>query len=230
MSLCPIRSRRVARSTPRSSVVANVCLNPRLVPERVPAGVVEPEGVIAKLVGDPDLLPGLGAQALGEVSREAARWSPSVVRKSTWSIPMTILCLPASPCTCRMCRSPAGVGRFRPSSRRVTTDRIGRQWTVSRVLCRRPESAARTIRLGPPLPTGSSTLTRTPPRSRAVRAGHPQRRPYSSLLREGFTPPPVSRLSRVGSYPTFSPLPPRRSGGRPCLFCGTFPGVAPGGR
>ena len=47
----------------------------------------------------------------------------------------------------------------------------------------------------------------------AHRAGHPRQRPYSSLLREGLAPPPVTRLSRVGSYPTISPLPvppPRR--------------------
>ena len=42
---------------------------------------------------------------------------------------------------------------------------------------------------------------------RALRTGHPQQRPYSSLLREGLAPPPVTRLSRVGSYPTISPLP-----------------------
>jgi hypothetical protein len=47
-------------------------------------------------------------------------------------------------------------------------------------------------------------------------SGHP----YSSLLREGLASPPVTRLSRVGSYPTISPLPVRvgacaltRSGG-----------------
>ncbi len=70
----------------------------------------------------------------------------------------------------------------------------------------------RTIPLGPPLPTGSSALTRTLARrlarGRLLRTGHPAR-PYSSLLQKGFTSPPVTRLSRVGSYPTFSPLPPR---------------------
>ena len=37
--------------------------------------------------------------------------------------------------------------------------------------------------------------------------GHPRQRAYSSLLREGLATPPVTRLSRVGSYPTISPLP-----------------------
>ena len=34
----------------------------------------------------------------------------------------------------------------------------------------------------------------------------------------------------VSSYLAFSPLPARLGGLRLCLFCGTFPGVAPGGR
>ena len=38
-------------------------------------------------------------------------------------------------------------------------------------------------------------------------AGRPHQCPYSSLLREGLASPPVTRLSRVGSYPTISPLP-----------------------
>ena len=44
-----------------------------------------------------------------------------------------------------------------------------------------------------------------------------ERCPYSSLLREGLAPPPVTRLSRVGSYPTISPLPvpPRATSQRP---------------
>ncbi len=41
----------------------------------------------------------------------------------------------------------------------------------------------------------------------AVRTGRPRQHPYSSSLREGFASPPVTRQSRVGSYPTFSPLP-----------------------
>jgi hypothetical protein len=40
-----------------------------------------------------------------------------------------------------------------------------------------------------------------------LRAGRPRRHPYSSLLREGLATPPVTRLSRVGSYPTISTLP-----------------------
>jgi len=55
------------------------------------------------------------------------------------------------------------------------------------------------------------------------------------LLREGLAPPPVTRLSRVGSYPTISPLPvPGLPLGKPChrrcLFCGAFPRVTPGRR
>ncbi len=44
-------------------------------------------------------------------------------------------------------------------------------------------------------------------RWRRLRTGRPDQRLYSSLLREGLAPPPVTRLSRVGSYPTISPLP-----------------------
>jgi hypothetical protein len=91
------------------------------------------------------------------------------------------------------------------------------------------------IPLGRPLLAGSSTLTRTSPRSRGrgVRADRPRRCPYSSLLREGLAPPPVTRLSRVGSYPTISPLPVPRPheethGHRRCRFCGAFPRVTPG--
>ncbi len=82
---------------------------------------------------------------------------------------------------------------------------------VSRVLFRLPvaRKPARIIHLGAALLRRSSTLTRTlAPTSRPVlRAGHPRQRPYSSLLREGLAPPPVTRLSRVGSYPTISTLP-----------------------
>src|SRR5262249_50132160 len=65
---------------------------------------------------------------------------------------------------------------------------------------------ARIIRLGDALLRRSSAQ---PGRWRlaAHRAGHPRQRPYSSLLREGLAPPPVTRPSRVGSYPTISPLP-----------------------
>ena len=43
-----------------------------------------------------------------------------------------------------------------------------------------------------------------------IRPDRPQRHPYSSLLREGLASSPVTRLSRVGSYPTISPLPGER--------------------
>jgi len=70
--------------------------------------------------------------------------------------------------------------------------------------------------------------------------GPPSQRPYSRLLREGLAPPPVTRLSRVGSYPTIStlPVPPPRDplvtrgfiGHRRCGFCCAFPRVTPGRR
>src|SRR5215510_9689766 len=74
---------------------------------------------------------------------------------------------------------------------------------------------SRIIPLGAPLPACSSALTRTPATadlaaSAVASGGPPLLRPYLSLLRKGFTSPPVARLSRVGSYPTISPLPLRR--------------------
>ena len=127
----------------------------------------------------------------------------------------------------------SGRGRGRSKSARRCW-----RWTVSRVLSRTSlaRRAARIIRLGPPLPTGSSTLTRTlqmraSPREH-VQTGRLRQCPYSSLLREGFASPPVTRLSRVGSYPTISTLPlrARRRAGWRCDFCCTFPEVALGGR
>ena len=82
-----------------------------------------------------------------------------------------------------------------------------------------PEAAvarrrAKAIPLGDALLRRSSALTRMPrPRARrpggrlTCRRAAPHRHPYSSLLREGLASPPVTRLSRVGSYPTISPLP-----------------------
>ena len=109
---------------------------------------------------------------------------------------------------------------------------------VSRVLFRRrvAPAPAKIIPLGRPLLAGSSTLTRTPllDRSRGDRADRSRRCAYSSLLREGLASPPVTRLSRVGSYPTISPLPvparpiKRRLGHRRCHFCCAFPRVTPG--
>ena len=65
--------------------------------------------------------------------------------------------------------------------------------------------------------------------TRKHRAGRPQALSYLILLRIGFTKLPPSPGVLVGSYPTFSPLPPekRTSPGRLCLFCGTFLRVAP---
>ena len=108
---------------------------------------------------------------------------------------------------------------------------------VSRVLFRRrvAPAPAKIIPLGRPLLAGSSTLTRTPRRDFRPddRADRSRRCPYSSLLREGLAPPPVTRLSRVGSYPTISPLPVSNSeepNHRRCIFCGAFPRVTPGRR
>ena len=52
--------------------------------------------------------------------------------------------------------------------------------------------------------------------------------PYSVLLRVGFTLPRSVTTLAVSSYLTISPLP-ILSRGRRYLFCGTFPGIAPGG-
>ncbi len=122
---------------------------------------------------------------------------------------------------------------------------------VSRVLFRRRVALApaKIIPLDRPLLDGSSTLTRTPRLGRNLsdRADRSRRCAYSSLLREGLASPPVARLSRVGSYPTISPLPvkklprpprtcnskfrnPKGSPHRRCLFCGAFPRVTPGRR
>jgi hypothetical protein len=89
-------------------------------------------------------------------------------------------------------------------------------------------------------PLEHSTRTPGPASRRGRRTGRPQRCPYLSLLREGLAPPPVTRLSRVGPYPTFSPLPvplpgvtsrtPGLVGHRRCGFCCAFPRVTPGRR
>ena len=91
------------------------------------------------------------------------------------------------------------------------------KWSVSRVLFRRrvAPAPARIIHLGGALLRRSSAPTRTPELhlpGGAARTSRPPRCAYSSLLQEGLAPPPVTRLSRVGSYPTISPLPvpPRR--------------------
>lgn len=65
--------------------------------------------------------------------------------------------------------------------------------------------------------------------TRKHRAGRPQALSYLILLRIGFTKLLPSPGVLVGSYPTFSTLPPgkRTSPGRLCLFCGTFLRVAP---
>ncbi len=171
------------------------------------------------------------AQPPGDTQAPGFVYGSAVVRKSTWSIPMTIFCLPASPCTCRMGRSPAGVVDFSTSSRRVTNPKTGRQWTVSRVLSRAALPRPREHHLSRPVVTDG--LERSDPDAGAPcdahRAGRSRRRPYLSLLREGFASPPVTRLSRVGSYPTFSPLPPRsEERGWAVSFLWHFPSGHPG--
>ncbi len=68
-------------------------------------------------------------------------------------------------------------------------------------------------------------------------APHTSDRPYSVLLPVGFTMPRPLPARAVRSYRTLSPLLPRRSNIsrheallRRFAFCGTFPGVTPGGR
>ena len=108
-------------------------------------------------------------------------------------------------------------------------------WTVSRVLSRArvATDAVKIIPLGAALPRRSSALTRALRELRRARdrTGRPRQCPYSSLLREGLASPPVTRLSRVGSYPTISTLPgerralatsPRPVRGRAALFGGVI--------
>ena len=85
------------------------------------------------------------------------------------------------------------------------------EWTVSRVLFRlrlplAGEDHSSRRRVATPLEHSHPDAAH---RERRDRAGHPRQHPYSSLLREGLASPPVTRLSRVGSYPTISPLPVR---------------------
>ena len=128
----------------------------------------------------------------------------------------------------------AGSRALRPRSRPGTSGWAG-EWTVSRVLFRPAvtHESARIIHLGDALPRRSSTLTRRLATLRSRRTGHPRQPAYSSLLREGLATPPVTWLSRVGSYPTISPLPFRDTANRGrglgrCDFCCAFPRVAPG--
>ena len=88
------------------------------------------------------------------------------------------------------------------------------RWTVSRVLfrhtlrCSGEDHSSR--------PAVADGLEHSDPdtlaRSEEARYGRAALRwcPYSSLLREGFASPPVTRLSRVSSYLTISTLPLRR--------------------
>ena len=98
--------------------------------------------------------------------------------------------------------------------------RLGRSRPVSRVLF---------LRRGGSHQSRPVVANRLEQSTRKHRAGRPQALSYLILLRIGFTKLPPSPGVLVGSYPTFSPLPPekRTSPGRLCLFCGTFLRVAP---
>jgi len=79
------------------------------------------------------------------------------------------------------------------------------------------------------LPSGSSGQ----PGTRLARAA--PRVPYLALLPVGFAVPRVSPRRAVRSYRTVSPLPEpsialATEGHRRSVLCGTFPGLAPGGR
>ncbi len=108
-------------------------------------------------------------------------------------------------------RSASGMTRGLPPEGPARPRRCVPEWPISRVLSRRRVAAmsVKVIPLDPALLRGSSTLTRTPhlDRSPGVRADRSRRCAYSSLLRKGLASPPVTRLSRVGSYPTISTLP-----------------------
>ncbi len=89
-----------------------------------------------------------------------------------------------------------------------------------------PSSPGAIIHLGCTSPHTSSDLpgdSRGPRFATLGRDGSP---PYWVLLRVGFTVPPVL-AGAVRSYRTFSPLPPRASGGWRFVFCGTFRGLTP---
>ena len=107
----------------------------------------------------------------------------------------------------RLHRSLGGVAGASSSEFGIAPDVIGKPGSVS------PRAAMGIIRLGAALLRRSSALTRALALRRVHRTSRPRQRAYSSLLREGLAPPPVSRLSRVGSYPTIStlPEPPRAS-------------------
>ena len=146
-----------------------------------------------------------GASGAGSLSaiRSVARAFARPPRPWTACAPRNCARLPVE----ALQRWPEG---FPPEVRR-RPERPATERPVSRVLFRGrvAPTAAKIIPLGRPLLGGSSTLTRTPRpgRSRNDRADRSRRCPYSSLLREGLAPPPVTRLSCVGSYPTISPLP-----------------------
>jgi hypothetical protein len=121
-------------------------------------------------------------------------------------------------------RSEGKTGTFQPA----TGGRGSRP--VSRVLSGAQEaylsSPGAIIHLGCTSPHTSSDLpgdSRGPRFAILRRDGSP---PYLVLLRVGFTVPPAL-AGAVRSYRTFSPLPPRASGGWRFVFCGTFRGLAP---
>jgi len=114
----------------------------------------------------------------------------------------------------------------------ITPDVVCKPGSVS------PHRGEGIIRLGAALLRHSSALTRALALRGVLRASRSRQRAYSSLLREGLAAPPVTRLSRVGSYPTISTLPEptarrlsqRRADSRPSAvwFLLRFPSGHPG--
>lgn len=78
------------------------------------------------------------------------------------------------------------------------------------------------IHLPPILLLGSSNLPMDS-------GGQPSNVHLFGLAPGGVYPATAVTSSAVRSYRTFSPLPDHRGDLRPCVFCGTFPGIAAGG-
>ncbi len=112
--------------------------------------------------------------------------------------------------------------RSRPPAR--TTDlrlrRPGAACEVSRVLS--PPERRRTISLGPPLPTASSSL----PGTRVERAAP---RPCLALLRVGFAMRPPLPAARCALTAPFHPYLCSRGSHRRSALCGTFRRLSPPG-
>jgi len=93
---------------------------------------------------------------------------------------------------------------------------------------------AAVIKLDRPLPAGSAANGKRPTRRVAIRAEYRKSRKRIAtgllgLAGGGVYPADDVTTVAVRSYRTISPLP-VPEGHRLCIFCGTFPRVAPGGR